>query len=71
MLNFRQDMIQLSLKYPFITKVIIDEESWSQMCVSFDNLLGQTKGETENHIDLKQGSMRFEKLHVEKEKEDA
>ena len=71
MLNFRQDMIQLSLKYPFIRKVIIDEESWSQMCASFDSLLGQTKGETENHIDLKQGSMCFEKLYVEKEKEDA
>jgi hypothetical protein len=71
MLNFRQDMIQLSLKYPFIKRVIIDEESWSEMCASFDKLLGQTKGETESHINLKQGSMCFEKLYVEREKDDA
>ena len=66
MLNFRQDMIQLSLKYPFIKRVIIDEESWSEMCASFDVILGQEKGDTEKHINLKNGSMCFEKLYVEK-----
>lgn len=71
MLNFRQDMIQLSLKYPFIKKVVINEESWSEMCSSFDKLLGQTKGDTEKHINLKKGSMRFENLYVEGENKDA
>jgi hypothetical protein len=66
MLDFRRDMITLSQKYPFIKKVIIDSESWSEMCASFDVMLGQARGETEKHINLKNGSMCFEKLYVEK-----
>ncbi len=53
MLEFRKDMISLSQKYPFIKKVIIDANSWSEMCASFDVMLGQEKGDTEKHINLK------------------
>lgn len=66
MLEFRKDMISLSQKYPFVKKVIIDADSWSEMCASFDVMLGQEKGGTEKHINLKNGSMCFEKLYVEK-----
>jgi hypothetical protein len=66
MLDFRRDMVTLSQKYPFVKKVIIDEKAWSKMCESFDVMLGQAKGDTEKHINLKSGSMCFEKLYVEK-----
>jgi len=66
MLEFRRDMISLSQKYPFVKKVIIDGKSWSKMCESFDVMLGNEKGETEKHIQVKNGSMCFEKLYVEK-----
>lgn len=66
MLDFRRDMVSLSQKYPFIKKVIIDADAWSEMCASFDVMLGNERGQTEKHIDLKSGSMCFEKLYVEK-----
>ena len=66
MLDFRRDMISLSQKYPFIKKVIIDQNAWSDMCKSFDVMMGQEKGTTEKHIDMKNGSMMYESLYVEK-----
>lgn len=70
MLDFRRDMVTLSLKYPFIKKVIIDGQAWSDMCKSFDKMLGEGEGHTENHIEQKSGSMCFEKLCVEKVNEE-
>lgn len=66
MLDFKKDMVSLSLKYPFIKKVMIDSESWGEMCVSFDKMLGEPQGYTEKYIESKSGSMCFQKLCVEK-----
>ena len=70
MLNFREEMIQLSLKYPFIKKIIISQEGWSDMCKSFDKMLEREAGETESHIKDLNGSMKFENLFVEPENEE-
>ena len=66
MLNFREDMIKLSQKYPFIESVVITPSAWSAMCNSFDKTLDREEGTTEGHIEEKNGSMKFETLFVEK-----
>lgn len=45
---------------------MIDPESWGEMCVSFDKMLGEQQGYTEKYIESKSGSMCFQKLCVEK-----
>jgi hypothetical protein len=66
MLDFRKDMLEISKKYPFIKKVLVSQDAWSEMCVSFDKTLHRSKGTTEKHIKDLNGSMRFEDLFVEK-----
>ncbi len=67
MLEFRNDMLKLSKKYPDIAKVIITKKAWGELCSSFDATLGNSDGEVEAHIKEKSGSMQFEKLLVEAE----
>lgn len=67
MSTFRQDMINLSSKYSFVKKVIISDESWEDMCKSFDKDLDRSEGTTQKHIADLNGSMCFETLYVEKE----
>ncbi len=67
MLEFRNDMLKLSKKYPDITKVVITKEAWGNLCSSFDKTLGNVDGDVENHIKECNGSMQFETLFVEKE----
>lgn len=69
MLNFRQDMIELSKKYPGILKVVVTKDYWESMCDSFDKQLGNPVGHTLNHIKDKNGSMKFEDLFVEETNE--
>jgi len=64
-LEFRNDMLKLSKKYPDIVKVVITTGAWSKMCESFDGTLGEERGTTEQHIKDKNGSMTFETLFVE------
>lgn len=71
MMNFREDMIQLSLKYPFIKKVVIESDKFDRMCDSFDKTLNQEVGTVRKHIADKDGSMMFEELYVESENKDA
>jgi hypothetical protein len=71
MLGFRQEMMQLSLKYPFIKKVVIDNETFGEMCDSFDKTLGQEIGTVREHVKEKGGSFLFESLYVEPEDKDA
>lgn len=68
--SFREDMIILSQKYPFIKKVVISDVGWSDMCKSFDKMLKREAGETEMHIKENQGSMKFDKLFVEPDNEE-
>lgn len=65
MLEFRNDMLKLSQKYPDILKVVITKEAWTLLCSSFDSTLGNVEGEVETHIKENSGSMKFEKLFVE------
>jgi len=65
MLEFRNDMLKLSQKYPDILKVVITKEAWTLLCSSFDSTLGNSEGEVETHIKENNGSMQFEKLFVE------
>lgn len=67
MLEFRNDMLKLSQKYPDILKVIITKEAWGKLCSSFDATLGNSDGEVEAHIKKNNGSMQFERLFVEAE----
>lgn len=65
MIDFRNDMVKLSAKYPFIEKVIINKQAWRDMCNSFDKTLQRPEGETEKHIKDHDGFMKFENLFVE------
>jgi hypothetical protein len=69
MLEFRNDMLKLSKKYPDIVKVVITPEAWSEMCASFDKTLSEEQGHTEKNIKDKHGSMAFETLLVEPDNE--
>jgi hypothetical protein len=64
MLDFRQDMIKLSQKYPFITTVMIGEDAWLELCNTFDRQVGLEEGHTANNIKEKSGLMQFETLEV-------
>lgn len=64
--RFMQDMMKLSLKYPFIQKVVVSKGAYELICSHLDSVTQQEEGTVKKHIEQnpETGCIKFENIYI-------
>lgn len=64
--RFMQDMMKLSLEYPFIQKVVVSKGAYELICSHLDSVTQQEEGTVKKHIEQnpETGCIKFENIYI-------
>jgi hypothetical protein len=64
--KFMQDMMKLSLEYPFIQKVVVSKGAYELTCNHLDDITQQEHGAVQKHIEQnpETGCVKFENIYI-------